>query len=325
VHPPIPRFVVWTVALAVIAALSVAVFQYWDRSQFRATAVQDNGWTQTQWGPLGPADRDLLIKVRQAGLWEGPTGQQAQQRASSARVREVGRLISAEHADLDARVREVSARLGVPLPNQPSDQQKGWIAEIGSQSGSDFDRTFVQLLRAAHGKVLSVITGVRSGTRNDLVRQFAATSAQFVTRHHEYLESTGLVDYAALPEAPTPAAPPPGAAVPPAAAVPLAAAAPPPAVTPPAAAAPPPAAAPGPAVVTAAVDHSQHLNQVANVTPVNGAQVMIVPLIYIAALVAIVGLLSVLGTAGLRARRARPSLQRSFDPSGRPRHAAQRW
>ncbi|MDQ4009702.1 MAG: DUF4142 domain-containing protein [Actinomycetota bacterium] len=296
-----------------IAALSVAVFQYWGGSQYRATAATaapDNGWTQTQWGPLGPADRDLLVKVRQAGLWEGPAGQQAQQRASSPRVREVGRLIAAEHADLDAQVREVSARLGVPLPNQPSDQQKGWIGEIASQPVSDFDRTFVQRLRAAHGKVLPTIAQVRAGTRNELVRRFATTSAQFVTRHHEYLESTRLVDYSALPEAPAPAAAPPAAA----------------AAAPPAATAPLAAAASTPAVgAPAAVDHSQHLGQIANVTPANGANAMIAGLVYAAALLAIIGLLSLLGTTVLRTRRTRPRLQHAFDHTSRPRHAAQRW
>ncbi|MGH8938860.1 MAG: DUF4142 domain-containing protein, partial [Actinomycetes bacterium] len=153
-RPPIPRFVLWTIALAMITALSVAVFQYWGGSQYRTTAAQDGSWTQTQWGPLGPADRDLLIKVRQAGLWEGPTGQDAQQRATSTRVREVGRRIAAEHADLDAQVRQVAAQLDVPLPDQPSDQQKGWITEITSQSGPDLDRAFVQRLRTAHGNVL---------------------------------------------------------------------------------------------------------------------------------------------------------------------------
>jgi hypothetical protein len=34
---------------------------------------------------------------------------------------------------------------------------------------------------------------------DELVREFAETARQFVTRHHEYLESTGLGDYAALP------------------------------------------------------------------------------------------------------------------------------
>lgn len=317
-QPPIPRFVRLTVVLAMIAALSVAVFQYWGRSQYRATAATatttapDNSWTQTQWGPLGPADRDLLVKVRQAGLWEGPAGQQAQQRGSSARVREVGRLIAAEHADLDAQVREASARLGVALPNQPTDQQQGWIGEIASQPVSDFDRTFVQRLRAAHGKVLPIIAQVRAGTRNELVRRFATTSAEFVTRHHEYLESTTLVDYSALPEAPNPAAAPPAPAAPPAAASPAAA--------PPAAAASTPAA-----VAPAAVDHTQHLGQVANVTPANGTNVVIAGAVYAAALLAIIGLLSLLGTSVARTRRNRPRLQHAFEQTSRPRHAAQRW
>lgn len=312
-QPPIPRFVRLTVVLAMIAALSVAVFQYWGRSQYRATAATattaapDNSWTQTQWGPLGPADRDLLVKVRQAGLWEGPAGQQAQQRGSSARVREVGRLIAAEHADLDAQVREASARLGVVLPNQPTDQQKGWIGEIASQPVSDFDRTFVQRLRAAHGKVLPIIAQVRAGTRNELVRRFATTSAEFVTRHHEYLESTTLVDYSALPEAPNPAAAPPAPAAPPAAAPPAAAASTPAAVAP------------------AAVDHTQHLGQVANVTPANGTNVVIAGAVYAAALLAIIGLLSLLGTSVARTRRNRPRLQHAFEQTSRPRHAAQRW
>ncbi|MFN2496146.1 MAG: DUF4142 domain-containing protein [Pseudonocardiaceae bacterium] len=311
-RPPIPRFVRWTVVLAVLAALTVAVFQYWDSTSQPASGAAQAGWTQTEWGPLGPADRDLLIKVRQAGLWEGPTGQQAQQQASSARVREVGGLISTEHADLDAQVREVSAKLGVLLPNQPTEQQQGWMAEIAGQSGADFDRTFVQRLRAAHGKVLPVISQVRSGTRNDLVRQFATTAAQFVTRHHEYLESTGLVDYSALPEPPAPDAAPPAPAVPPAAAAPAAAVS----------AGFPPAG------------HEQHVTPVAQTSSVGGAQVMVAALVYIAALLAIIGLLGLLGTAGVRARQSRhqPPRHRPHRavtaPRGlpsRPRHAAQRW
>ncbi|MGH3989900.1 MAG: DUF4142 domain-containing protein, partial [Pseudonocardiaceae bacterium] len=212
-------------------------------------------------------------------------------------------------------------RLGVPLPNQPSDQQRGWITELTSQTGPDFDRAFVQRLRTAHGTVLPIISQVRAGTRNDLVRQFATTSAQFVTRHHEYLERTGLVDYSALPEPPTPAAAPPAAVVPPTAAAPPAPAAPLRPAAPPADATSPPAP-----VAPAAADHGQHLAQVASVTPVNGAPVMIAAMVYIAALLAIVGLLSLLGTAGLRARRARPGPQHgSFDQPNRPRHAAHRW
>jgi predicted outer membrane protein len=190
----IPRILRGAVVITVLLAVSASVYQSW-----ASGAPGTSGWTQTQWGPLGPADRDLLIKVRLAGLWEGPTGQQAEQMATSAEVREVGRKLAEEHAQLDEEVRSVADQLGVPLPSGPNSQQMAWMAEISSKTGSDYDRTFVQRVREAHGLVLPVISEVRSGTQNDLVRQFADTATTFVTRHHSYLESTGLVDYAALP------------------------------------------------------------------------------------------------------------------------------
>jgi predicted outer membrane protein len=190
----IPRILRGAVVITVLLAVSASVYQSWATG-----APGTSGWTQTQWGPLGPADRDLLIKVRLAGLWEGPTGQQAEQMATSADVREVGRKLAEEHAQLDEEVRSVADQLGVPLPSGPTAQQMGWMADISSRTGADYDRTFVQVVREAHGMILPAISEVRSSTQNDLVREFAETGNEFVTRHHQYLESTGLVDYTALP------------------------------------------------------------------------------------------------------------------------------
>lgn len=194
----IPRLVRWAVVLAVLGAITAAVVQSW-RADYSGGAVAE-GWTDTQFGPLGPADRELLAKVRLAGLWEMPTGQEMQQRANNQRVQEVGGQIAKEHNELDGIVREAAGKLGVVLPNQPSEEQQGWMAEISASSGSDYDQVAINRLRAAHGKVLPLISQVRAGTRNDLVRKFAVTAAEFVNRHHVYLESTGLVDFSALPE-----------------------------------------------------------------------------------------------------------------------------
>ena len=328
-RPPVPRFVRWTVVLAMIVALTVAVFQYWGTSQYGvATArnettpneitadktsadkitqdetAQSDEWTQTPWGPLGPADRNLLIKIRQAGLCEGATGLQAQHQAGSTQVRTIGKHVAAEYADLDGQVRSVADKLGVALPDQPTEQQKSWMKELAGLSGSTFDRTFAQRMRFAHGEVLPVITGVRAGTRNDLIRSFAATAAAFVNRHMEYLERTGLVNYATLPEPPRPAATFPAAAGPPRDLRPQAA------PTPPAAGLPPARVPPA--------GQEQQVNQVVNATPVGGPNVVVAAVVYIGALLGIVGLLTLLGNAGLRARR-------TSTRSARPRHAAQRW
>jgi hypothetical protein len=45
---------------------------------------------------------------------------------------------------------------------------------------------------------------VLAGTRNDVIRAFARHASGVVTGHMEMLESTGLVNFAALPEPPDP-------------------------------------------------------------------------------------------------------------------------
>jgi hypothetical protein len=78
------------------------------------------------------------------------------------------------------------------------------MKEITVATGSDYDRIAVQRLREAHGIVLPLIATVRVGTRNDLVRAFAIDGSLYVNRHLGYLESTGLVNYSALPDTPSP-------------------------------------------------------------------------------------------------------------------------
>ncbi|WP_433211827.1 DUF4142 domain-containing protein [Dactylosporangium sp. CS-047395] len=165
------------------------------------------GWTMTSAGPLGPVDREFLTKVRQAGLWEGPAGEMAQTRAGDERVKEVGRQLATDHKGLDQQVRQISAQLGVQLPNKPSDEQQGWLNEMEPQTGSTFDDIFANRLRAAHGKVFALVSQIRSGTRNELVRTFAQTAVSVVMKHMTLLESIGNVNFGALPEPAGAAAP----------------------------------------------------------------------------------------------------------------------
>jgi hypothetical protein len=121
-----------------------------------AVGQQSSTTTRTEFGPLTASDVDLLVKVRQAGLWETPTGQQMQQRAVNAVVQEVGRRISVEHTELDAIVRQTAGQLGVTLPSQPSAQQQGWMQEISARTGADYDRIAVNLLDGSESNLLPV-------------------------------------------------------------------------------------------------------------------------------------------------------------------------
>jgi predicted outer membrane protein len=179
------------------------------------TNAPSTGTEQTKFGPFSAADKDFLDKVWQAGSWEGPTGRQAQQSASSKRVKDVGLILAADHAQLDAKVTAVATQLGHTLPTKPSAQQQGWMDQLSKVQGTAYDALFADLLRGAHGKVFALVAAIRAGTKNGLVRAFAQTANAAVLKHMTLLESTGEVDFSKLPDAPPPSATGTGTNVPP--------------------------------------------------------------------------------------------------------------
>lgn len=182
---------------ATLAALVFPVWSYADRSG-TGVDVLNAQTVSTQYGPLSALDREFVTKVRLAGLWELPAGQQALQKGTTQAVRTAGQHLVEGHTFLDERVRDVASQLGLALPNEPNDQQKQWLATLSSAQGTEYDRQFANILRLAHGRVFSVVAQVRATTRNSLVRALADDANTTVLDHIKVLEATGYVDWDAL-------------------------------------------------------------------------------------------------------------------------------
>ncbi|MFD7169600.1 DUF4142 domain-containing protein [Streptomyces violascens] len=188
------------VVIALAATLLALLFPLWSYADRSGTPLADlnAGTVATRWGPLSAADRDFVVRVRLAGLWEGPAGQQAIERDPSAAVKAAGQHLVDGHAFLDTRVREVAADLGMELPDQPNAQQQGWLRQLTADTGIAYERDFANLLRAAHGKVFALVAQTRANTRNALVRSLADDANTTVLDHIKMLEATGFVDFDAL-------------------------------------------------------------------------------------------------------------------------------
>ncbi|MEV0276339.1 DUF4142 domain-containing protein [Streptomyces sp. NPDC050610] len=193
---------------ATVAALLFPIWSYRDRLGTGAADLTA-GSMATRYGPLSPLDRDFVDRVRLAGLWELPAGQQAEERGTTAAVRRAGEHLVTGHTALDNHVRQVADQLGLDLPNQPNAQQRGWLTRLGAARGGTYDREFANILRLAHGKVFTVVAQVRATTRNSLVRGLADDANATVLDHIGVLEDTGLVDFDAIAGQTLSSAPPP--------------------------------------------------------------------------------------------------------------------
>ncbi|BDM67008.1 hypothetical protein HEK616_04950 [Streptomyces nigrescens] len=188
--------------VATLAALLLPVQLFGESASAATNTVSyddDGGGTvNTRYGPLTAMDRDFVRKVRLAGLWEMPAGRQAQERGKTAAVRTAGDHLVAGHTELDRRSVEAGRALGIPLPNQPTAEQQGWLGQLNSASDAEYPGLFAELLRRSHGKVFGLIAMVRDQTRNTMVRSLANKANSTVLDHITVLENTGKVDFNTL-------------------------------------------------------------------------------------------------------------------------------
>ncbi|WP_329414679.1 DUF4142 domain-containing protein [Streptomyces sp. NBC_00704] len=183
---------------ATLAALIFPVWSYSGQPAGAGANVVKAEAVATQYGPLSALDQEFVAKVRLAGLWELPAGRQARTKGTTEAVRTAGAHLVEGHAFLDQRVRTVAAQLGLTLPDEPGEQQRGWLAELDAARGEQYDRAFANILRVAHGRVFSLVAQVRAGTRNSLVRALADDANTTVLDHIKVLEATGYVDFDAV-------------------------------------------------------------------------------------------------------------------------------
>ncbi|MCZ4604365.1 DUF4142 domain-containing protein [Streptomyces sp. Lzd4kr] len=149
----------------------------------------------TPYGPLTEADRDFVVKVRAAGLWEYPLGQMSMKRGTTEEMQEAGKHLVVGHAGLDAMCRKIAPELNITLPNQASPQQQQFVATVDSKSGKEFDSTAVAIMRVTHGQIFPAIAKIRATTQNTLVRQLADLANDTVLDHITVLENTKLVNF----------------------------------------------------------------------------------------------------------------------------------
>ncbi|MFF9058954.1 DUF4142 domain-containing protein [Streptomyces sp. NPDC014882] len=149
----------------------------------------------TQWGPLTEGDRDFVVKVRAAGLWEYPLGVIGLQKGQSPAVKTASEHLIDGHAALDTTCRKMAPMLNITLPNVASPQQVAFVNQINAKTGKDFDVDFANILRMTHGSIFNTIAKVRSTTKNSLIRALADQANDTVLDHITVMEKTGLVDF----------------------------------------------------------------------------------------------------------------------------------
>src|SRR5262249_14546394 len=84
---------------------------------------------------LNSTDRDFALKAAQGGMAEVEMGNLAQQRASSAAVKDLGRKLVDDHTKANNDLRDIAVRAGITLPTDLDSKQRKILDRLAKLSG----------------------------------------------------------------------------------------------------------------------------------------------------------------------------------------------
>jgi len=136
--------------------------------------------------PIAEDDLGFMRQAAHNGHAEVESSKLAQQKASSAQVKEFAKRMIDDHTKTNAELEKLATAKGVQLPKEPDAAQKSKMQALSALSGAEFDRQYVdQMGVTAHEQTIALFQRGASNARDPDLKAFASKTLPALQHHLE--------------------------------------------------------------------------------------------------------------------------------------------
>ena len=133
---------------------------------------------------------DFLVKAADCGMAEVKLGELAKQKATLAKVKGMGDMMSADHQKVNEEVKNLASRRNVSLPTSVGDDKQKDIDALAAKTGKDFDKAYVRHMIKNHEDDIALFKRAIDKVHDADVRTFASNT---LPKLQEHLDSFKVV------------------------------------------------------------------------------------------------------------------------------------
>lgn len=139
---------------------------------------------------LASADRSFAEKAAMGGMAEVELGNLAQQKASSADVKQFASRMVQDHGKANDELKQIATSKGVALPTALDRKHKGDVDRLGKLSGADFDRAYMKHMVDDHKKDVSDFKKAAGSAKDTELKGFASKTLPTLEEHLQLAQKT---------------------------------------------------------------------------------------------------------------------------------------
>jgi putative membrane protein len=128
-------------------------------------------------------DADFFKKAAQAGLAEVEAGKLAQEKGSSAAVKDFGAMMVKDHTEANDKLKSLATTENVDLPSSPGVKDTAEKTKLQVLSGESFDKSYIKGQLTAHRQAVALFRKESTSGQDPQARAFAAETLPTLRQH----------------------------------------------------------------------------------------------------------------------------------------------
>ena len=127
----------------------------------------------------------FVANAAKSDMYEIEAGKMAQQKAQSADVKALGKMMVADHTAMSNEMKPLAQAAGQTPPAELDQRRKGMLDNLKAASGADFDKVYLAQQDAAHGEAHTLMTGYAENGDNAQLKALAQKATPKIQAHHD--------------------------------------------------------------------------------------------------------------------------------------------
>lgn len=152
-------------------------------------AQQQDAGARLAAATLSPEDRSFIEKAAKGGVAEVQEAKLAQDRASRSEIKQGAAELEADHTAAYARLKEIAAAHGVPVPAEPGEERKALLSRLKELQGAQFDDEYLRAGVVAHEKTIALFEKAQKQSQNPAITRFAGETLPTLNKHLHMMRS----------------------------------------------------------------------------------------------------------------------------------------
>jgi putative membrane protein len=169
--------------IPVIAAVALSSGAAWAQTSMPSPAA---GAMQASQATIS-----FVQKAEAGSQFEIQTGQLAEQQASSPKVKQFGKMMVKDHGAAAKQLKATLAKdkhAGLPADTPMNSEQTSNYDQLKGLHGSDFDKTYVQIMLKDHQEDAKVFQDYAKTGDDPSIKSFAAKTAKVIEKHLKHVQ-----------------------------------------------------------------------------------------------------------------------------------------